>query len=106
MALNDFYYVNSSNGDFMRPLNVFELSRPSEGSVKEVLYSLVTPYIRRVLSESEFIHIKDNYGFMPIKNKKFKGHSFLKYSKINPPLQINYPTKQEIREFKLNNILK
>ncbi len=70
MALNDFYYVNSNNGDYMRPLN-------GGSNVKGVIfYSLVTPYIRRVLSESEFIHIKDNYGFMPIKNKKFKGFFF------------------------------
>lgn len=97
MVLNSLF-VNSTSGDYIR--SFFDKEK------EIVFYSLVTPYIRRILSESEFIHIRDNFGFLPIKEKKFRGHSFLKYSKVNPPIPVIYPTKQEIRDYKLNKILK
>jgi hypothetical protein len=100
------YWFNSNNGDFIsRSDNKFILVyRVPDYKKKSTTSRFGVYYIEnREITESEFNFIKNKFGFLPIKVKKFKTCLNRIYS--DDYMFVNYPSKDEIRDILLNTIL-
>ena len=88
------YWVNSNNGDCIKLI-----------SEEKGVYALIARGFTKILIPAEFIYIKEKFGFLPVKKKKFE-RKYMNLYKPSDYVPNIYPTREEVRDFTLNNILK
>ena len=97
---NVVYYFNSNNGDWIRKYegSAMLVSRSDTDKKNRANIKL------RELTLTEAEIIIKQFGFLPIKLKKVKKKKYLMFNQDYK--QIDYPSKEEIRDILINELLK